>query len=210
LEIPNHRFERRLIFAFVVMILSTFLTRFHLAFWYPGIGGWDYRSVKSKGLKIENCEDKPGQPPWLMKSIDTTFIDRIPAGIAYPGNAMLFHFGDGAILPANYDLLGVVFPNELLGDGFESGRTSLDKKLAAGVVRSMKQGLDIRRENYRNLLPMPWAYPAHAVFRDIDYTHYPSSENLQKISFWRLSVCLNPSRQIKIVDYKMTGELHVN
>jgi hypothetical protein len=127
--------------------------------------------------------------------------DNYPTSGYITGPAMFLHYSSGEVLPANYELTELVFPQYAFGQLYEEIE---NPHLFFDVV---KAELDDRSKNRRFLLPLSIAYPNHTPYMPIDYSDYPPAEKLEKISFWTLTVFINEVRDVKIVD--VTQELVV-
>jgi hypothetical protein len=109
------------------------------------------------------------------------------------GKAMFLHYRNGEVLPANYELTELVFPEYVFRERFQAiSRPDV-------FFQIIKASLANRNANRRFLLPLSVAYPNHSVYMKIDYEKYPPAEYLERISFWELTVFVDDQRQVDIV-----------
>jgi len=82
---------------------------------------------------------------------------------------------------------------------FVFGRLYEEVSAPSVFWRLVKSSLAYRKENRRFLLPLSISYPNHAPYMRIDYRAYPPATTLEKVSFWKLTIYVDESRDIRVV-----------
>jgi len=208
LYVDDQRYPRIVVFCAVLMIIFTFQTKMHLGFWFSGINGWDYSNwhpILERTLpesSYDGGDISSEKFAFLKNAVVAENAIYLPDDGYLTGKAMFLHFRNGEVLPANYELTGFVFPENIFGFRYGQFRA---RKLFFQVV---KASLARRRGNRRFLLPLSVAYPNHTPYMTVNYTTYPPADTLETISIWRLTIYVNGLREVQIV--KATEELSID
>ena len=204
----ENTFPRRVIFTTVILVVSTFLLKLPMGFWFPGIGGWTYANWESKllterpelldgGEKVE-----PDSFPFLRQAYISDHAQYLSESGFIKGKAIFLHFRGGKVLPGNYELTEMVFPEYVFGREME--RIHMRQRF----LQIVKASLEYRRLGRRFLLPESIAYPNHISYMNIDYRQYPPAQHLEKISFWDMVIFIDEENQVKPVQANKLLEIH--
>lgn len=195
----EHRYPRRVVFAFSVGVLFCYQAQTSLGFYFPGIGGWTYRDWGGS-LRPELDPDlAEGRVPtaeeraFLEQAVIFENAKYVPGAGYLTGRAFFLHYADGSVLPGSYELTDMVFPHYYFGG--KHVRVE-DPATFAKVVRN---ALEYRRRGGRFLVPLAWSYPNHAVYQPIDYSDYPDPDTLERVSFWHLTVRVDEDGEAELV-----------
>jgi hypothetical protein len=141
-----------------------------------------------RGEKVD-----PDSVPFLYEAIVSDHARFLPEPGFIRGGAIFLHFRNGEVLPGNYELTEMVFPEYVFG-------REMDKiSMRQSFFRIVKASLANRRTGRRFLLPESIAYPNHISYMKIDYRKYPPSQGLEKLSFWDLAISIDKDKQVKLV-----------
>lgn len=207
---PEYPRERKICFWFCVMLLAAYPLKMHLGFWVPGIGGWTYQSnvphvVDRLPIWPEN-ERLRGEdlPAYLPKTLALENRKYIKSEGFLTKNAMFLHFANGEVLPANYELLNLIFPRYYFGRDYEHIRNPED------FARLVMNGLNRRQKGRPFMLPKAISYPVHTPFMPIDYSEYPPVETLEGITTWQVTVALKSGdERVPVVQAKKWTDIRV-
>ena len=196
---PGERRAKRAVLGVSLLVILSFPTKAFSGVFFPGIGGWTY-----EGFVPDTVPDLPPLAPekTAVLAAAAPFLDG--AIVAANGRfveregyltrrAMFFHFRNGAVLPANYELFEVPQTNYVFGAEMREAEPR------SAFVRVLKTTLDERRAGRRFLLPNALAYPNHSPYMPIDYTDYPPAADLVEISFWSVTAAVRPGHPAKVV-----------
>jgi len=194
---------RIVVFATIFPVVI-FLTKMHLGYFFFGISGWDYRAYSSQMVPNVIVTKKiPNELVFLNQAILYENAKyQINEG-QITGSAMFLHYENGQVLPANYELLQLVFPRYVFGADYSEVK-NID--LFADIVTN---SLKLRGKNRNFLLPLSISYPNHAPYMKIDYTNHPKAEFLQLITLWELTLSINNS-SVELKNYNKKFEIKVN
>ncbi len=199
---------RRYIALISFVLVATFLLKINLGFWFPGIAGWTYADWKSRLHPM---------PPRGVEQSDKSHVEGrtflhaavLPHNARYlsqsgyvKGKAIFLHFQDGQILPGNFELLEMVYPEYVFG------RSMNQDYLHGQFFRILQESLANRRAGKIFLLPISLSYPNHNTYMSLDYQLYPDPSQLQKISFWDLVIHISEDKNISIVSATQSLEIH--
>ena len=199
LYIDRDHNARRIVLAAVIIVVFSYQTKAHFGFWWPGISGWTEENLQTR---LDNNSPEPGagnievglpEGAFLKKAIRAENAVYLPSAGFLDGETMFLHFQNGEVLPANYELVEFVFPLFIFGRLYEEVS---DPSVFWQLVKS---SLAYRNDNRRFLLPLSISYPNHAPYMRIDYRAYPPAATLEKVSFWKLTIYVDESRDIGVV-----------
>lgn len=202
--LDGNRAARRLILATVIIILITFQLKIAWGFWFDGIPGWSYAELNPQLQTTLPAPHSKGQGvnvkelSFLKAYVREENAAYLPHGGYLTGDAMFLHFRNGAVLPANDELTGFVFPEYVFPELYPGlVYEELEQpRLFWDIVQS---SLQRRTAGRRFLLPSSIGYPAHAPYMNIPYETYPSADTLEKISLWSLTIFIAEDFQVEVV-----------
>ncbi|MCZ6674812.1 MAG: hypothetical protein O7C75_17925 [Verrucomicrobia bacterium] len=196
LHLPNHRGPRRLIFAASIWLILSFQLRLLCGFYFPGIHGWHYNNLMSSitqelpdGIVLGESVDEP----FLAGGILPENARYLPKTGYLTSGVMFLHFRGGEVLPGNYELTEIVFPQYIFGQLYEE---IIEPELFFDVVR---RSIDRRRQNRKFLLPLSIAYPNHMPYNPLPHDQFPPGAELEAVSLWDLTIHVNAERQVEVV-----------
>lgn len=190
---PGHRHARRVILGTAIVMVFTYQTKAHLGFWFSGIAGWTYANWEPRLSAAPPTAAGGPVPPFATSAVLPHNARFLPGAGYLDGPAMFLHFDTGEVLPANYELVDLVFPEYVFGRLYREMRAP---DVFADIV---KASLGTRRRNRRFLVPLPFAYPNHAPYMPVEYGRYPPASALNRISFWELTLHIASSRRVEVV-----------
>ena len=191
------------------MIVLSFQMKLVLGFWFPGIHGWTHADRRSNveaaipDFMDEAARGRAAATPFLDLALEPENARWILNSGYLTKNAMFLHYRGGEVHPANYSLTGTIFPQYPFGKAYE---LPPNPELFAEVLRA---SLERRRENRKFLIPFPWAYPDHMTYRHIDYVGSPPPEELERISYWLITIAVDEERNLDIVAAIEKGSIDV-
>ena len=197
---PHEAYARRVIFVIAIGLVATYQTRSSLGFWWPGIGGWTYENWETSLVPDDSLAQNTQPPPdFLQHAVVQENAAYLPSGGILEGPAMMLHFADGKVLPGNYGLSGTVYPIYVFGKDY------LEVKRASSFFRIVQTSLDMQRRGHAFLLPAAVALSSHLLHMKIDYSSYPPSDQLERISFWRVRARIDNNRRVTVVGAVQTA-----
>ena len=188
----DHRRERRIFFVAVVTVVLSFQLKAHLGFFYPGIAGWTYENRGSHLRHKQPRDHGRGksfsieEAPWLQGAVQDWNARWLGAERGWiEGPAFMLHYHGGQVLPASYELTGLVFPAYVFGSLHRVVRRR------GSFVSIVRATLERRTAGKRFLLPTEISYFNHTPHEPVDYRSYPPASQLEAISLWTITVRLD-------------------
>ena len=186
---PSRR-VRVLASAFLALTVVTWQLRLHWGPWFQGIAGWDFHD--SEALLLPSPPDgmqATSLTPAVRSALAASLIAR-PSDVPPPGGyaigaAVLLHFADGSVLPANDGIFGLVFPDVPFTAHVWNDETQRT------VIRLAQHGVDLHSRDRVFLLPRSLSYPAHADWQHVDYTA-ARHKTIIGVSWWQLAARMQP------------------
>jgi len=197
------KYPRSACLLIFLTIVCTYQSKAFLGFWFAGILGWDYSDRKLKtSQEPKHLVIDQEMAVYFSEAIIQERSKYLVLDGYLEGDAMFLHFENGAVLPANNELLGFVFPQYVL-----TPENLGNLELKDSLLEILRKNLSERRNGRKFLLPTNIAYPAHAPYMPISYLGYPHERDLVGVSWWKLTINVNRDKGVDVVASKKLYEV---
>ncbi len=197
---------KRILIFFFLLVIVTYLYKFHFGFWHKGVGGWDYSFAPRYFMKspLDTSWKQTDIPDFLILGLEKENAKYLDQSGNIRGSAAFLHYRNGEVLPFNFGILNLSLAADLFGlpEGPQSRGSNR-------FMRLLKEGLERQKKGTRFFLPNSISYNNHMSYMKIDYSDYPPPDELSEVTFWNTVVHVDEQRNLEVIAYKFYNRIEV-